>query len=61
LGAGTPAFNNFSGIDRPKLSPEDIKKLQAAGRNNKVSEWGHTHIHNLCPLAALQQETTVEK
>jgi len=25
-------------VDRPKLSPEDIKKLQAAMRNNKVSE-----------------------
>ena len=25
-------------IDRPKLSPEDIKKLQAAHRNNRVSE-----------------------
>jgi len=25
-------------IDRPKLSPEDIKKLQGAQRNNKVSE-----------------------
>ena len=25
-------------IDRPKLSPEDIEKLQAAQRNNKVSE-----------------------
>jgi arylsulfatase len=25
-------------VDRPKLSPEDIKKLQAAQRNNKVSE-----------------------
>jgi hypothetical protein len=25
-------------VDRPKLSPEDIKKLQAAQRNNKMSE-----------------------
>ena len=25
-------------IDRPKLSPEDVKKLEAAQRNNKVSE-----------------------
>ena len=25
-------------IDRPKLSPEDIKKLEEARRNNKVSE-----------------------
>ena len=25
-------------VDRPQLSPEDIKKLQAAARNNKVSE-----------------------
>jgi len=25
-------------IDRPKLTPEDVKKLQAAHRNNKVSE-----------------------
>ncbi len=25
-------------IDRPKLSPEDIKKLQQAQRNNRVSE-----------------------
>ena len=25
-------------IDRPKLTPEDIKKLEAATRNNKVSE-----------------------
>jgi len=25
-------------IDRPKLSPEDIKKLEAATRNNRVSE-----------------------
>jgi arylsulfatase len=25
-------------IDRPKLSPEDVKKLQAAQRNNRVSE-----------------------
>ena len=25
-------------IDRPQLSPEDIKKLEAATRNNKVSE-----------------------
>jgi arylsulfatase len=25
-------------VDRPKLSPEDIKKLEAATRNNKASE-----------------------
>jgi hypothetical protein len=25
-------------VDRPKLSPEDIKKLEAAQRHNKVSE-----------------------
>jgi|SRR5215472_2524270 len=25
-------------IDRPKLSPEDVKKLMATGRNNKASE-----------------------
>jgi arylsulfatase len=25
-------------IDRPKLTPEDIKQLEAAGRNNKTSE-----------------------
>ncbi len=25
-------------IDRPQLSPADIKKLQAAQRNNKTSE-----------------------
>jgi arylsulfatase len=25
-------------VDRPQLSPEDIKKLEAAQRNNKVSE-----------------------
>ena len=25
-------------VDRPQLSPEDIKKLQAAMRNNKLSE-----------------------
>jgi arylsulfatase len=25
-------------IDRPQLSPEDIKKLEAAQRNNKASE-----------------------
>jgi arylsulfatase len=25
-------------IDRPQLSPEDIKKLEQAQRNNKVSE-----------------------
>jgi arylsulfatase len=25
-------------IDRPQLSPDDIKKLQAAQRNNRVSE-----------------------
>ena len=25
-------------IDRPQLSPDDIKKLQAATRNNKTSE-----------------------
>jgi len=25
-------------IDRPKLSPEDVKKLEAAQRNNRVSE-----------------------
>jgi len=25
-------------VDRPKLTPEDIKKLEAAQRNNKVSE-----------------------
>jgi arylsulfatase len=25
-------------IDRPKLSPEDVKKLEAAQRNNKASE-----------------------
>jgi arylsulfatase len=25
-------------IDRPQLSPDDIKKLQQAQRNNKVSE-----------------------
>ncbi len=40
-----PPFN-FTGkldkvtltIDRPQLSPEDVKKLQAAQRNNQVSE-----------------------
>jgi arylsulfatase len=25
-------------IDRPQLTPEDVKKLQAAQRNNKASE-----------------------
>jgi len=25
-------------IDRPKLTPEDVKKLEQARRNNKVSE-----------------------
>ena len=25
-------------IDRPKLSPEDVKKLEAAQRNNRASE-----------------------
>ena len=25
-------------MDRPQLSPEDIKKLEAAMRNNKASE-----------------------
>jgi arylsulfatase len=25
-------------VDRPQLSPEDIKKLAEAGRNNKMSE-----------------------
>jgi arylsulfatase len=25
-------------IDRPQLSPEDIKKLETAQRNNRVSE-----------------------
>jgi hypothetical protein len=25
-------------VDRPQLSPEDIKKLEAAMRNNKMSE-----------------------
>jgi arylsulfatase len=25
-------------VDPPKLSPEDIKKLEAAQRNNKTSE-----------------------
>jgi arylsulfatase len=25
-------------IDRPKLTPEDIKKLEAAQRNNRASE-----------------------
>jgi hypothetical protein len=25
-------------VDRPKLTPEDIKKLHQAQRNNKVSE-----------------------
>ena len=25
-------------VDRPKLSPDDIKKLEEAQRNNKVSE-----------------------
>jgi arylsulfatase len=25
-------------VDRPQLSPDDIKKLQQATRNNKVSE-----------------------
>jgi len=25
-------------IDRPKLSPEDVKKLMATGRNNRASE-----------------------
>ena len=25
-------------VDRPKLSPDDIKKLEAAARNNKASE-----------------------
>jgi len=25
-------------IDRPKLTPEDLKKLETVGRNNKMSE-----------------------
>jgi arylsulfatase len=25
-------------VDRPKLTPEDVKKLEAAHRNNKASE-----------------------
>lgn len=25
-------------IDRPQLSPEDVKKLEAAARNNRMSE-----------------------
>ena len=25
-------------VDRPQLSPEDVKKLEAAMRNNKMSE-----------------------
>ena len=25
-------------IDRPRLKPDEIKRLEAAGRNNKVSE-----------------------
>jgi hypothetical protein len=25
-------------LDRPQLSPEDVKKLQEAQRNNKMSE-----------------------
>jgi len=25
-------------LDRPQLSPQDIKKLQAAQRDNKISE-----------------------
>jgi arylsulfatase len=25
-------------VDRPKLSPEDVKKLEAAQRNNRASE-----------------------
>jgi len=25
-------------VDRPKLTPEDVKKLEAARRNNKASE-----------------------
>lgn len=31
-------------IDRPKLSPEDIKKLTAAGRNNRASEQRSANI-----------------
>jgi arylsulfatase len=49
---GTPVSNDYQvpfkftgtlskltlAIDRPKLSPEDIQKLKAAGRNNRMSE-----------------------
>ena len=35
----TAKFNKLTiKIDRPRLSPEDIQKLEAAMRNNKMSE-----------------------
>ena len=36
--AEAPARRQELYDDRPKLSPEDIKKLEQAQRNNKVSE-----------------------
>jgi arylsulfatase len=37
--AFTGKFNKIAiKVDRPQLSPEDIKKLEMAGRNNKASE-----------------------
>ena len=37
--AFTGKFNKIAiKVERPQLSPEDIKKLEMAGRNNKASE-----------------------
>ena len=33
-----PAVELTIEVDRPRLSPEDLKKLEAAQRNNKLSE-----------------------
>jgi hypothetical protein len=52
VSSGTPASNGYQvpfkftgkltkltlNINRPKLTPEDIQKLKAAGRNNRASE-----------------------
>lgn len=39
IGTLTAILNTLTiKVDRPTLLPEDIKKLQAAQRNNKVSE-----------------------
>jgi len=41
-------------IDRPQLTPEDIKKLEAATRNNKASELRNLAI--VCRINARHAE-----